>query len=170
MMELLLKRYFGGKTVTKSNLAVLVDGELVLECEARELAYKSYTEKFAGSTRFCIPCGIYKMKGRCTKYGLMTLRTQRMPFHSDVAIGWEMQNDSGKNVIVIGRSDGNPDPMMRGLTASRETFELLTRYVYQTFGQNVTLTVTDEDIQTEDEYWRQMSEKEEISMEKISDN
>lgn len=77
-----------------------------------------------------------------------------------------MPNDPGKNVIVVGRSDGNPDPMMRGLVASRETFDQLTHYVYQTFGINVTLTVTDEGVLTEDEYWLQMAENKEISMEK----
>ena len=168
-MELLLKRYFGGKTVTKSFLEVWVGGMLVLEFEARELAYRHYTEKFAGSTRFCIPCGTFNMKPRCTKYGLMTLRTQRMPFHSDVEVGWEALGDAEPNAIIIGMSDGNPDPMFRGIVKSQQAFELLTRYVYQTFGQNVTLTVTDEGILTEDEYWQQMSENEGISMEKISD-
>ncbi|MBR0047469.1 MAG: hypothetical protein IJP75_11435 [Bacteroidaceae bacterium] len=166
MMRLLLTRYYGDKTVTKSILNVWVNGKHVMECEARELAYRHYTEKFPGSTLFCIPCGVFKMRGRSTKYGPMTLRTQHMPVHSDVAIGWEMPNDPGKNVIVVGRSDGNPDPMMRGLVASRETFDQLTHYVYQTFGINVTLTVTDEGVLTEDEYWLQMAENKEISMEK----
>ena len=165
-MELLLKRYFGGKTVTKSTLTVWVNGKKVMECEARELAYRHYTKKFAGSTLFCIPCGVFKMRGRSTKYGPMTLRTQHMPFHSDVEIGWDMLNDPGKNTIVVGRGDGNPDPMMRGLVASRETFDQLTHYVYQTFGQNVTITVTDEGVLTEAEYWQQMAEKQLISMEK----
>ena len=106
------------------------------------------------------------MRGRSTNYGPMTLRTQHMPFHSDVAIGWDMLNDPGKNTIVVGRGDGNPDPMMRGLVASRETFDQLTHYVYQTFGQNVTITVTDEGVLTEAEYWQQMAEKQLISMEK----
>ena len=56
--------------------------------------------------------------------------------------------------------------MMRGLVASRETFDQLTHYVYQTFGQNVTITVTDEGVLTEAEYWQQMAEKQLISMEK----
>lgn len=166
MMRLLLNRYFGDNTVTKSILHVWVGGKKVMECEARELAYRHYTEKFPGSTLFCIPCGVFKMRGRSTKYGPMTLRTQHMPFHSDVAIGWEMLNDPGKNVIVVGRSDGNPDPMMRGLVASRETFDRLTPYVYQTFGQDVTLTVTDEGVLTEEEYRKMVEENNAISMEK----
>ena len=166
MMKLLLKRYFGGNEVTKSYLKVWVDGKLVLELEARELAYKSYSKKFAGSTCFCIPSGTFCMKARSTKFGLMTLRTQRIPCHSDVVVGWNDSDQPERNAIIVGMSDGEPDPMMRGIVKSRQAFEMLTPYVYQTFGQDVTLTVTNDGILTEEEYKRQMADNQEISMEK----
>ena len=166
MMQLLLKRYFGGTTITKSTLTIWVNGRKVLDLEARELAYREYTKKFAGSTHFCIPSGTFRMKGRSTQYGPMTLRTQRMPYHSDVAIGWDMFGDPDKNAIIVGISDGDPDPMLRGMVNSRQAFDQLTAYVYRTFGQDVTLTVTNEDVLTEEEYRKQMAEIQEISMEK----
>lgn len=166
MMTLLLNRYLGGSSITKSYLKVQLDGKEILAFEARELAYRDYTEKFAGSTHYCIPCGTFKMKARSTKYGLMTLRTQRMPCHSDVAIGWDMFGDANENAIIIGMSDGNPDPMMRGIVESRRAFDLLTNYVYQTFGQDVMLIVTNENVLTEEEYWKQVADNQEFSMEK----
>ncbi|MBR0047215.1 MAG: hypothetical protein IJP75_10140 [Bacteroidaceae bacterium] len=148
-MKIRMSRYYGDGSVTKSVMRIESErgGFEPMECEAREMAFKVYTEKFRGSSGYCVPEGTYTMQPRCTEFGVMTLRTKDMRGHANVSIGWSWTRQTKHDTILVGWSDGSQAAEVRRITGSRECFDELTKRVYAAWadGEEFTLEIVNED-------------------------
>lgn len=61
-MRIILKRYYGDRTITKSELEVWMDGETEprMACDAREPKFFNYALSFPGASSYCLPAGTFK--------------------------------------------------------------------------------------------------------------
>ena len=110
-MTIKLHRYYGDAEITKSVMEVFMDGEEAprMVCEAREVAFKDYTETFPGASRYCLPVGRWRMKVGRSPYSPMGLRVPRCPGHRQVFIGHKWARQWMEGEVLIGepvRSEG----------------------------------------------------------------
>ena len=148
-MRIVLERYYGDSRVTKSVMKVFEErgaecsddlecsgssGKLLLACEGREPCFADYSEIFPGCSRCCLAVGVYRCKVVSTDLSPMTLMVIKSPGHRCYRIAWDYTAQVRHNMVLVGESDGYEDPEWREIVRSRETFERLTRLVYQAYG------------------------------------
>ena len=143
-MTIKLHRYYGDAEITKSVMEVFMDGEAEprLVCEAREVAFRDYTETFPGASRYCLPVGRWRMKAGQSPYGPMGLRVPKCPGHRQVFIGHKWARQCFEGEVLIGepvRSEGaeSPEEEMRErrIENGEEVFQKLDVLVYEAFGR-----------------------------------
>ncbi len=135
-MKIILKRYYGDEQVTKSTMLVYM-GEAkmpALVCEARESAYRKYSEKFAGCSQFCLPEGV-ELTGRvrATLYSPMTVAVGRHPHNCKTLIVGESLHQHSIGKVLIGQGDACVPPEERMLTRQSETAVAFTKLVYEAY-------------------------------------
>ena len=146
-MVIKLHRYYGDEDITKSVMEVFLEGDTEprMVCEAREAAYKDYTESFPGASRYCLPVGRWPLKVGGSPYGPMGLRVPKCPGHRQVFIGWKWSRQCLEGEVLIGEPvfhyymDENGQeveyPKKRRMENGEETFRKLDKLVYEAFGK-----------------------------------
>ena len=163
-MVIKLHMYYGDGDITKSVMEVFLDGEEMprMVCEAREAAYRDYTESFAGASQFCLPAGRWRMAVGHSPYSPMGLRVPRCPGHRQVFVGHRWSRQSFEGEILVGEpvmhfyTDEQGQeveyPPKRRITNGEEVFNKLDALVYEAYGRL-------------EEFWLEV-DNEEISMAK----
>lgn len=131
-MEILIRRYYGNETETKSTMRVSRNGQCELACEAREPQFASYREAFPGCSRCCVAEGTYRGTLKPTEFSPLTL-TFQSPGHKGTRVCWTDMAQHQMNRILIGESDGDEIPEERQITNQRQTYEKLQQLLYQAF-------------------------------------
>ena len=146
-MVIKLHRYYGDEDITKSVMEVFLEGdsEPRMVCEAREAAYRDYTESFPGASRYCLPVGRWPLKVGKSPYGPMGLRVPKCPGHRQVFIGWKWSRQCLEGEVLIGEpvfhyyTDENGQeveyPKKRRMENGEEVFRKLDKLVYEAFGK-----------------------------------
>ena len=153
-MVIKLHRYYGDAEITKSVMEVFMDGEAEprLVCEAREVAFKDYTETFPGASRYCLPVGRWRMKVGKSPYGPIGLRVPRCPGHRQVFIGHRWSRQCFEGEVLIGAPSDSPqrgekpcgemvdeeklrEMKERRIENGEEVFQKLDVLVYEAFGK-----------------------------------
>lgn len=145
-MKIVLDRYFGNDRGTKSVLYVTDnDGEVLMQCEAREPRFADYAEAFKGCSSYCLAVGEYPCKPFSTVQSPMTLTVVKSPGHRCTRFGWDECKQMRMNTILVGEADEDDAPY-RKLYNQREVFDRLTRLVYRAYiaEESITLEVTNE--------------------------
>ena len=142
-MRIILKRYYGDRTITKSELEVWMDGETEprMVCDAREPKFFNYALSFPGASSYCLPAGTFKLKAGNTPYSPMGLRIPRCPGHRCVFIGhkWSRQYFEGEILIgqreniTFGNEEQNRDHSF--IHNEEETFKQLDKLVYEAYAK-----------------------------------
>ena len=138
-MKINIDRYYGDDTVTKSHLSI--EGTS-FHCEAREPAYRDYTESFTGCSRHCLPRGQWKAHIKPSAYSPMTLTIQPCPGHRAAKFIHSDLCPVVPGNIVVGQSDEHQPPEKRQLERSQETFRQLEQLTYQAFANEEEISVT----------------------------
>lgn len=134
-MNIVLERYFGDSHITKSVMTVVgEEGREHLRCEAREPRFAQYQEAFPGCSRFCLAGGRWRCKVVATEMSPMTLTVVKSPGHRCYRIGWDYMAQVKANMVLVGESDGCEEPEYRDIVQSKETFDRLTKLVYEAYG------------------------------------
>ena len=140
-MRIVLERYYGDNSITRSVMKVFGKGtgsddseRLLLACESREPRFADYTEAFPGSAKCCLAVGVFPCKVVATDFCPMTLTVIKSPGHRCCRIGWDDVAQVRTNMVLVGESDGSELPEWRELVNQRETFEKLTALVYRAYG------------------------------------
>ena len=149
-MVIKLHRYYGDAEITKSVMEVFMDGEAEprLVCEAREVAFRDYTETFPGASRYCLPVGRWRMKVGKSPYSPMGLRVPRCPGHRQVFIGHRWSRQCFEGEVLIGaprppKGEGcrdvwemdDEEMKERRIENGEEVFQKLDVLVYEAFGR-----------------------------------
>lgn len=143
-MKLILERYFGNKSITKSALTVMSEeGKELMKCEAREPRYKNYTDAFTGCSVYCLAEGTFPCKPVSARQSPMTLTIIKSPGHRCCRFGWDELEQMRTNFIYVGEADEGIPPEIRQIHHQRETFDRLTKWVYRAYGlaEPITLTI-----------------------------
>lgn len=143
-MKLILERYFGSNSITKSVLTVMSEkGKVLMKCEAREPRFRNYTETFAGCSVYCLAEGTFSCKPISTVQSPMTLTIVKSPGHRCCRFGWDDFEQSRINFIYVGEADESIPTETRQIHNQRETFDRLTKWVYRAydFEEPITLTI-----------------------------
>mgnify|MGYP007056170643 CR=1 FL=1 len=143
-MKIILDRYYGDRSVTKSTMAVVMaDGTVGLECEAREPRFDRYREAFPGCSQSCLAEGRFTCKPRPSLWSPMTLTVLRSPGHWCCRFGWDELLPTRPNTVLVGVADGTEPPESRNIFSQRETFAHLTELVYRAYvtGEPMVLAV-----------------------------
>lgn len=119
MITLTLTRYYGSPNITKSHLAIAKDGQTLLQCEARELGYRDYSEPFRGSSKVCMPAGTHALRISTDIDTLVCLAVIRGGVHRGDKIITHTVKQKRKGYILIGNADNEP-PENRRLVPSPE--------------------------------------------------
>lgn len=139
-MKLILNRYEGNRRVTKAHIQVILDGEVKMECEAREPRFDRYTESFPGCSQSCLAEGEWQCKPVATRWSPMTPTIIRSPGHRCCRF---IPSDGGDctpiNTVAVGQAD-NSSPEC-GLINGKKTFAELVHWMYRAFERGEPVTV-----------------------------
>lgn len=143
VMRIELKRYYGDERVTKSTLRI---EESNFECEARETAFRDYSEKFAGCSNYCLPTGTFACKTVPTEISPLTVTVMKAAGHRSCRFVYQPLKQTKTNSVVLGQSDGNDDLTKRQIVKSQETFEQFESLIRQAFidGDEILIDVKNE--------------------------
>lgn len=155
-MKIVLERYYGDRTITKSVMKVYMDGESEprMTCDAREPKFCNYAFSFAGASSYCLPAGTHKMKCGNSPYSPMGLRVPRCAGHRCVYIGYKWSREYFEGEILVGQpycvdflksaevlpaTEENRD--FSHLEKKEETYAQLTELVYEAYGRGEDFTL-----------------------------
>jgi hypothetical protein len=152
-MTIKLHRYYGDDFITKSVMEVWMDGEEEprMVCEAREAAYRDYTETFPGASQYCLPVGRWRLKVGGSPYGPMGLRVPKCPGHRQVFIGWKWSRQCFEGEVLIGEPvmpaehEGEWSHEDCRIDNGEETFRKLDKLVYEAYGKGEAFEILIED-------------------------
>lgn len=137
-MTIHITRYYGDSTITKSYFSI--EGT-PFQCEAREPAYRDYTESFTGCSRYCLPTGQWKAHIKSSTYSPMTLILQPCPGHRSAKVIYSYLKQADTGNIVIGRANPQDEPEYRQIEQSHETFLQLEKLLYEAYGRDEEIIV-----------------------------
>lgn len=135
-MKIRMRRYYGDGAVTKSQ--VWIEGT-DFRCEAREPAFRDYSESFPGASKFCLPRGEFACKPMATEISPMTLTVMKAPAHRSCRFIYDPLHQTRANAVVLGEADEAVPAPEREVSRSKETFERLQRHVYRAYAQQETV-------------------------------
>ena len=140
-MHIQLIRYYQTPDETKSRM--LVDGEPF--GEARE------TGTMAATLPHRLDTGAYTCRCAPSEFSPMTLRVVRTAGYRLMQFAWDPLRQHRAGYILVGQGNQSRPPEKRRLTLQQMTFELLTQRLYRAYaqGEDVTLTIADEESQTD---------------------
>ncbi|MBQ0022505.1 MAG: hypothetical protein KBT29_04615 [Prevotellaceae bacterium] len=128
-MKAILQRYYGDYNVTKSHFTLLTnDDKVLLQCEARELRYVDWeNEKQPGSSYWCMPRGEFELRVASDPGNPLCYRVCGAVGHrsTKVCVDLASHDDRRFNRILLGFSDGNPDPSQRNLCDKERCRDML---------------------------------------------
>lgn len=145
-MHFILTRYYGSANITKSTFQVFASQDEsqkpLLECEAREISFKDYSDSFPGASHYCLPTGTFALKLRPTVFSPFTPYLTHCPAHRGDSIGWRADVQKQARAILLGASDGGLQPLRR-LIRQKATYDALVQIMEKTLisGEAITLTV-----------------------------
>lgn len=146
-MKILMNRYFGTNSITKSMLTVMAkSGRVLMQCEAREPRFSDYAATFPGCSFYCLAEGAYPCKPLPTRQSPMTLTVIKSPGHRCCRFGWEEFEQKAVNRILVGEANEEVPPDVRQIHQQRDTFMRLTGLVYKAYAieEPVMLEITNE--------------------------
>ena len=131
LMKIYMQRYYGDEVVTKSR--VTIEGT-DFRCEAREPAFRDYSETFPGASKFCLPVGEFLCKPIATELSPMTLTVMKAPAHRSCRFIHDLLCMPHVGNIVLGMvEDEQDEPEHREMKDSQETWERFQVHVYEAF-------------------------------------
>ena len=151
-MKLVLERYYGDAVVTKSHLRIYREtGELAFDGEARESAFRDYSEKFRGCMDYCVARGEnFRTDIGCSHFGPMTFKLVKIPGRLSCSFGFRGGREVLYSHINVGYADQHLPYLRRKLKDTERAREEVTRLAYEAFvsGERVTCDVVNEQVIT----------------------
>ena len=142
-MQLFLTRYYGDANITKSKLTFKVRDRTVLECEAREAAYRDYSAPFPRHSFYCLPTGTHRCYITSTANNRFCLCLAGVPGHKGNMIYIDPERQFHVGAILIGYALSSIPAKWRKLNgheALKEKFaELLEEQLRE--GEKITIEV-----------------------------
>lgn len=118
-----MTRIYGDANRTVSRLTI--EGT-DFECQAEELRYADYSEKFPGCSAFCLPAGVHECVCRSTEFSPLTLMVRKCAGHRCTPVGWSERKRRMVNAVIV---------------ESRAKFDEMQRYVYSAYCREEDLTL-----------------------------
>ena len=145
-MQLFLTRYYGDANITKSTLSFKVRDRTVLTCEAREAAYRDYSEPFPRHSFYCLPTGTHRCYITSTANNRFCLRLVGVPGHKGNMIYIDPERQLHVGAILIGYASSSLPPKWRKLidhdALKKKYAKLLEDQMYD--GEPITIEVRNE--------------------------
>lgn len=140
-MNLLLTRYYGDANITKSKLTISIGDNTLMECEAREFAYRDYTEIFPQCSFHCLPTGVYHCVISSHEDNPSCLRILDAPGHRGAKMYIDARHEKKAKDVLLGFANPNVAPKNRRLERLEEARTQFLGVLYRHWGEQYTLTI-----------------------------